>query len=107
MLEVALKLDRVHTFGNISLSQLLERMNWVTEMAIINANVNEFRQKKLMLIVVISLGNHGLLVETEPHHEYTWEEWQDMDHFLPPEDQVNAKPIPSAIDCSQLYKNFV
>ena len=36
MLQIALRLDRVHTFGNISPSQLYERMDWVTEMAIIN-----------------------------------------------------------------------
>jgi hypothetical protein len=33
MLEKALKLDRVHTFGDISVSQLLEKINWLTEIA--------------------------------------------------------------------------
>ena len=33
MLEIALKLERVHTFGNISVSQLLEKINWLNEIA--------------------------------------------------------------------------
>ena len=33
MLEIALKLERVHTFGDISVSQLLEKINWLTEIA--------------------------------------------------------------------------
>ena len=35
MLEIALKLERVHTFGDISVSQLLEKINWLTEIVII------------------------------------------------------------------------
>ena len=33
MLEIALRLDRIHTFGNISMGQLLEKMGWVIEFA--------------------------------------------------------------------------
>ena len=33
MLKQALKLDKVHTFGDISQSQLLEKIDWVTEIA--------------------------------------------------------------------------
>ena len=33
MLEIALKLDRVHTFLDMSVSQLFEKMNWLTEIA--------------------------------------------------------------------------
>ena len=30
MLKIALKLDRVHTFGDMSNSQLVEKIDWVT-----------------------------------------------------------------------------
>ena len=33
MLEIALKLERVHTFGDISVSQLFEKIIWLTEIA--------------------------------------------------------------------------
>ena len=35
MLEIALKLDEVHTFGDMSKSQLFEKMDWLIEKAII------------------------------------------------------------------------
>ena len=34
MLEIALKLDEVHTFGDMSKSQLFEKMGWLIEKAI-------------------------------------------------------------------------
>ena len=36
MLKKALKLDKVHTFGDISMSQVVEKLDLMTEIALFN-----------------------------------------------------------------------
>ena len=64
MLKKALKLDQVHTFGNISKSQVVEKLDLTTEMALYNQH-NSTQPNSQTLIVIISLANLGLLAESE------------------------------------------
>ena len=64
MLKKALKLDQVHTFGNISKSQVVEKLDLTTEMALYNQH-NSTQPNSQTLIVIISLAMDGLLAESE------------------------------------------
>ena len=44
MLEQALKLDQVHTFGDLSMSQLVEKIDLMTEMTLFN-ELNKMQSK--------------------------------------------------------------
>ena len=63
MLEIALKLDQVHTFGDMSLSQVIEKMDSVTE-RISTGQKSAHGEREQNLVVIISLAE-GFLVETE------------------------------------------
>ena len=64
MLKKALKLDQVHTFGDVSKSQVVEKFDLVTEMALHNQH-NSTQPNSQTLIVIISLAMDGLLAESE------------------------------------------
>lgn len=68
MLKTALGLDRVHTRGDISMSQLLETMDWVIENATIEGQKIANGQKVLFLVAIISPYFSGLLAESEQEH---------------------------------------
>ena len=59
MLKKALKLDQVHTFGDISPSQLLEKLDLMTEVALFN-RLNSKLTNSQVLIVIISLAMCGI-----------------------------------------------
>ena len=64
MLKKALKLDQVHTFGNLSMSQLKEKMDLVTEVTVYNQHSNK-QPNTQILIVIISIAMNGILAESE------------------------------------------
>ena len=65
MLKKALKLNQVHIFGDISVSQLLEKIDLMTEIAM-NYDFNgRLRLKSQILITIISLATKGLFVESD------------------------------------------
>ena len=55
MLEIALGVDRAHTFGDISKSQLLQLMDWLIESATTEGQKIADGQKVLFLVAIISL----------------------------------------------------
>jgi hypothetical protein len=69
MLKKVLKLDQVHVFGDISESQLKEKMDFVAEKAIANDLNKAHGPKQLTFITVISLAWLGLLTESEQKHK--------------------------------------
>ena len=93
MLQKVLKLDQVHIFGDISESQLKEKMDFVAEIAIANDLNKAHGPKQLTFITVISLARNGLLAESEQIHKALFE--RKVDQY-----------IPVANDFSCPYKNF-
>ena len=69
MLKKALKLDQVHIFGDISMSQLLEKIDFVIERTNINQLNREQKLKPQMLITIISLAEFGWLFETDKNQQ--------------------------------------
>ena len=64
ILEKALKLDRVHTFGNFSKSQLLEKIDWIIE----KTNFywpNRAEHLDKTFITIISVADAGEFAESE------------------------------------------
>ena len=64
MLKKALKLDQVHAFGGISVSQVVEKIDLMTEIALFN-QINSTQPNSQTLIFIISLAYFGLLAESE------------------------------------------
>ena len=73
MLKKALKLDQVHTFGDISESQLVEKFDFVTERVLFNQRCKTLANSQT-LITVISLAFDGLLAESDKGHKEKYEE---------------------------------
>ena len=67
MLQKVLKLDRVHVLGDLSLSQIYEKMSWITQLGLrINKkNATSTRTKHQLLVVLINIGAYGLLTEVD------------------------------------------
>ena len=64
MLKKTLKLDQVHSFGDFSKSQVLEKFDLMTEMVLHN-QLNSTQPNSQTLIVIISLAGLGLLAESD------------------------------------------
>ena len=88
MLEKALKLDRVHKFGDISMSQLSEKMDWLTEIAITEGQMSANGQRVLLLFAIISLCNYAILPEKYEGHAKAFNE------------KTNYYQFPLSIDCT-------
>ena len=65
MLKLGLKLDRVHTYKDLNLSQLKEKITWLIEKT--NRNSLNFAklQGQLILVVIVNLGLNGYFLESE------------------------------------------
>ena len=72
MLKKALKLDQVHTFGDLSMSQLLEKIDYVVEMIFLN-QIKNTQAKTKILITIISLAKNGILAESNSVHKKVYE----------------------------------
>ena len=92
MLKKALKLDQVHTFGDISKSQLVEKLDLMTEKAFFNQH-NSKQTDSQTLIIVISLAFFGLLAESDKEHKKNYDE------------ELYLK-IPDSPDSTKLHKNM-
>ena len=73
MLEKALKLDRAHIFGDMSLSQVIEKVDSATEW-VSTGQKNAHGVKEHNLVVIISLAYNGLLAESDQEHTKWWNE---------------------------------
>ena len=62
-------------FGDMSPSQINEKMDWVTEFVTIEDQKSSDSRGAHTLITVISLGSSGLLAESEQAHIEKWREW--------------------------------
>ena len=59
MLKYGLKVDRVHTYVDFSLSQLEEKLMWVAEMTGFITHSRPKQQDKIVLVVIVNLGYRG------------------------------------------------
>ena len=64
ILKKGLKLDEVHTFGDLSKSQLIEKIDYLTEISIIYMLKNAQKLKQQTFITIISLAMRGYLAES-------------------------------------------
>ena len=66
MLKEALKLDQVHVFGDVSMSQLVEKVDSMTERTYYNdKELNKTQPKTQTLIMIISLAYYGIFAESD------------------------------------------
>ena len=70
MLRKALKLDKVHTFGDFSMSQIIEKMDFLAEIASTNDYQKSLLKRQWTFITIISLSRRGLLAETAQKSVY-------------------------------------
>ena len=64
MIKKALKLDQVHLYGDLSMSQLKEKMDLVNEVTVHN-QLNNKQPNTQILITIISLAMDGILAESD------------------------------------------
>jgi hypothetical protein len=68
MLVKALKLDQVHIFGDLSMSQLLEKIDFSIERVEFN-QLQKTQMKNQTLVAFISLARKGILAESDKVHK--------------------------------------
>ena len=68
MLKKALKLNKVHSFGGLSMSQFVEKIDLMTEIVLFN-QLNSTRSRSKILITIISLARYGVLAESDSGHK--------------------------------------
>ena len=93
MLKKALKLDRVHTFGDFSDSQIFEKLDFLIELSLSNYHGTTQGPKPTILITIINLCYHGLFAESEKEHKIKYETKVDQQ-------------FPTEIDSTTVFKNF-
>ena len=105
MLKYGLKLDRVHTYVDLSLSQLEEKIMWVVEMTAFGTLNRAQQQEQIALVVIVNLGLNGFFMETEKEHKSDNVFGYDYDRV---NKRFPGKPqsFPTAIDLTHPYKNF-
>ena len=69
MLKKALKLDRVHTFGDFSDSQIFEKLDFLVELSLSNYHDTTQGPKPTILITIINLSFNGLFAESDKEHK--------------------------------------
>ena len=67
MLQKTLKLNRVHVFGDISISQLDEKMAWIGQLGlrVSRKNSKSKQPKSQLLVFMISIAFDGMLMEID------------------------------------------
>ena len=93
MLKKALKLDRVHTFGDFSDSQIFEKIDFLIELSLSNYHDTTQRPKPTILITIISLGYYGFFAESEKMHKEDYKKFK-------------YQQFPTEIDSTTVFKNF-
>ena len=78
MLRDALGLDpkKIHSFGDFSIGQILEKLNWLAQLGLKynKKNASSNRTKYQLLVVMVSLGEYGLLTEIDPKQKISYEQ---------------------------------
>ena len=72
MLKKALKLDQVHTYCELSMSQVLEKIDLVTEVTMFN-QLNGSNPNSKTLITIINLAFHRILAESNQEHKEVYD----------------------------------
>ena len=62
MLKEGLKVSRVHSYVNFSLSQILEKITWIIEKTSRSYFSKVNHQKPINLITIVCIGEQGLFV---------------------------------------------
>ena len=78
MLKKALKLDRVHTFGDFSIGQILEKIDFLIELSLSNYHDTTQGPKPKIRITIISLSCWGLFPESEKNYKKEYKEKLDQ-----------------------------
>ena len=60
-----MKFDKIHTFGDLSKSQVIEKMTWLTEAATVSNYDDLEAQNKQILFFIINLSWYGMNKERE------------------------------------------
>ena len=55
-----MKFDKIHTFGDLSKSQVIEKMTWLTEAATVSNYDDLEAQNKQILFFIINLSWYGM-----------------------------------------------
>ena len=102
MLKDALGIDskKIHTFGDFSLGQILEKFNWLTGLGLKYNKKNALanRAKYQLLVVMVSLGEYCLLTEIDQKQKESYEKMIEG---------RSIKLSEQAKDGTELHKNFV
>ena len=112
MLVKALKLDQVHIFGDLSMSQFLEKIDFSIERVKFN-QLKKTQLKNQTLVTVISLARDGILVESNKEHKEKYQKGEVDQEFYPAstdsiedyEEYVDQE-IPVSTDSTKLYMNM-
>ena len=100
MLKLGLKLDRVHTYLDLCLSQLEEKITWVIEKTTGNPLSFAKIKRELALVVIINIGYMGFFLETEKEHKSEYDRINNRYKYRP---QI----FPKAIDSTCPFKNYM
>ena len=100
MLKKSLKVERVHTYINLSFSQMKEKTTWVIEKT--TSNLDRVDSKKSPYFVVIANCSHaGLFAESQPiHRSGTDNSFDDVNSEHP------QNIVPDSVDLTRHYNNF-
>ena len=92
MLKKALKLDQVHAYGDLSISQFKEKMDLLIEFTV--HNQLDYKQPNTQILVtVISIAQSGIFVESNEIHKKTY-------------NRVVHQEIPVSVDFTKIYMNL-
>ena len=101
MLKYGLKIDRVHTYKDLCLSQMEEKITWVIEMTTGSPLNCAQLQEQLALVVIVNIGFMAFFWETE--------NWQKDYCFDNVNEYYKCRPqnFPTAIDSTNPWKNYM
>ena len=99
MFKKGLKLDRVHTYVDLCLSQLEEKITWVIEMTTGSPLSSVQLQEKLALVVIVNI-SAGILLESEKSHK---EHYDLVNTHL----KCKVQNFSAAKDLTNPFKNFM
>ena len=82
MLKYGLKVDKVHTYKDLSLSQLEEKITWVVEMTTGNPLSFARLQGQFALVVIVNLGE-GFFLESHKEYKIHYENINKRNNWRP------------------------
>ena len=98
MLKKCLKLDRVHTYKGLSLSQLEEKITWLIEKTTSSSLSYARLQDQLSFVVIINIG-HGYFLESQKGDKADYD-------YCNKYYRVEPQKFPGSTDLTTHYNNF-